>query len=289
MSAAIAADRQVAVTFDDLPGTSLPLVDRCSEQRFVRETANLTSVIAKHGVPVTAFVNAGRLCDGLDPGSLVALLTLWVEAGAELGNHTFSHPSLDSVTLEQYIADIKLGEPAVESAQGKSPRYFRHPFLRRGATNAKKEGLEAFLKEAGYIEAPVTLDNSEWMFARAYARAKEAQDEEARREIATIYVDYMEQTAKFFERRSLAVLGYEPPQILLVHASSLNFDHFSKIIEMFRRRGYQFVSLDDALRHKAYRSRDEYVGKMGISWLHRWGLAKGLPIEWEPEPPALVQ
>ena len=124
-------------------------------------------MIAKHGVPVTAFVNAGRLCDGLDPGSLVALLTLWVEAGAELGNHTFSHPSLDSVTLEQYIADIKLGEPAVESAQGKSPRYFRHPFLRRGATNAKKEGLEAFLKEAGYIEAPVTLDNSEWMFARA--------------------------------------------------------------------------------------------------------------------------
>ncbi len=99
----------------------------------------------------------------------------------------------------------------------------------------------------------------------------------------------MEQTAKFFERRSLAVLGYEPPQILLVHANSLNFDHFSKIIEMFRRRGYQFVSLDDALRHKAYRSRDEYVGKMGISWLHRWGLAKGLPIEWEPEPPALVQ
>ncbi len=74
-----------------------------------------------------------------------------------------------------------------------------------------------------------------------------------------------------------------------MHANSLNFDHFAKIIAMLQSRGYEFVSLDTALQHEAYRSRDEYVGKMGISWIHRWGLAKGLPIVWEPEPPAFVQ
>lgn len=289
MSAASAADRQVAVTFDDLPGVSLPKAERCNEQRFALESSKLTRALAEAEVPVTAFVNSGRLCNDLEPGALAALLALWIKAGAELGNHTFSHPSLDGVTLEQYIEDIKLGESAIESAQGKRARYFRYPYLRKGATAAKKEGLEAFLAKAGYIDAPVTLDNSDWMFARAYARAREAEDDESMAQIATAYVEYTERTVEFFERRSVEVLGYEPPQILVVHANSLNFDHFAKVIEMFRKRGYEFVSLAAALQHGVYRSRDEYVGKMGISWIHRWGLAKGLPIVWEPEPPALGQ
>ena len=122
------------------------------------------------------------------------------------------------------------------------------------------------------------MDNSEWVFARAYVKAREAKDRDLMRRIVAAYVEYMDETVEFFERRSVEVLGYEPPQIFLVHANSLNFDHFAKIIGMFRSRGYEFVSLEAALEHKAYRLPDEYVGEAGISWLHRWGLVKDMEI-----------
>ena len=58
---------------------------------------------------------------------------------------------------------------------------------------------------------------------------------------------------------------------------------------MFRRRGYTFVSLDQALADAAYRLRDEYVGHGGFSWIHRWSRTKGMAPEAEPDPPKWVQ
>ncbi len=44
---------------------------------------------------------------------------------------------------------------------------------------------------------------------------------------------------------------------------------------MFKKRGYKFVTLDEALKDEAYRLPDTYIGPAGISWLHRWALDKG--------------
>jgi len=33
---------------------------------------------------------------------------------------------------------------------------------------------------------------------------------------------------------------------------------------------------------------DRFVGAQGISWIHRWGVTKGKPIEWEPDPPKFI-
>jgi hypothetical protein len=57
---------------------------------------------------------------------------------------------------------------------------------------------------------------------------------------------------------------------------------------MFERRGYRFITVDEALRDPAYALPDGYVGPMGISWIHRWGVAKGMPVVLEPDEPAWV-
>ena len=85
------------------------------------------------------------------------------------------------------------------------------------------------------------------------------------------YVQYMESVTAFFERRSVDVVGREIPQILLIHASQMNADLMPDLIAMFRRRGYTFVSLDQALRDPAYRLPDQFISEKGISWIHRWG------------------
>ena len=68
------------------------------------------------------------------------------------------------------------------------------------------------------------------------------------------------------------MLEREPTQVLLLHANRLNADYIGELAEMLRGRGYAFVSLDAALEDAAYDLPDEYVGRMGLSWLMRWAV-----------------
>jgi hypothetical protein len=142
--------------------------------------------------------------------------------------------------------------------------------------------MQDFLDQHGYRVAPVTIDDDDYLFAAAYL--KPGYRERARRE----YVPYMESVVAFFEKRSVEVVGREFPQVLLVHASQMNADLIGELLGMFRRRGYTFVSLDAALADQAYRLPDGYTGTKGVSWIHRWGLAKGMAMQEEPDAPKWV-
>jgi hypothetical protein len=61
------------------------------------------------------------------------------------------------------------------------------------------------------------------------------------------------------------------------------------LLAMFRRRGYTFVSLEHALAAAAYRLADEYAGRTGFSWIHRWSVTIGMTPKGEPDPPVWVR
>jgi peptidoglycan/xylan/chitin deacetylase (PgdA/CDA1 family) len=274
--------RSVAITVDDLPkggdggDPSFDAVYAMNER--------LLHPFKDGRIPLTGFVNARHeLTLGAD--KLRRLLDLWLDAGADLGNHTYSHPDINTVPLADYTADVVKGEPilrAALAARGRTLRHFRHPFLHAGPTAEIKSRLQAFLGDQGYRVAPVTLDNSDYMYAALYTRP------EHRQRVRTDYIPYMESVVEFFERRSVEVVGREFPQTLLIHANALNADLMPELLEMFRRRGYDFVSLEAALSDPAYGLRDDYVGRGGFSWIHRWSMTKGMPNKGEPDPPAWI-
>jgi peptidoglycan-N-acetylglucosamine deacetylase len=276
-----AAGRQVAITIDDLPrGADLGPTDLASLRSM---TEQLLRPFREQRIPLIGFVNEGR--GGLTAQDLRQVLDLWLDAEADLGNHSYSHLSLNDVPLEQYTADILKGEPVLRAAlaaHGRRLEFYRHPFLFTGPTPEVKRGLAQFLDRHGYRVAPVTIDTDDYLFARQYTSP--GYKDRVRRE----YIPYMESAVAFFEKRSVNVLGREIPQILLIHASQMNADLMSDLLAMFRRRGYAFVSLDETLRDPAYRLPDRFVGEKGISWIHRWGQTKGIPMEYEPEAPKWV-
>jgi peptidoglycan/xylan/chitin deacetylase (PgdA/CDA1 family) len=238
------------------------------------------------GVPLIGFVNAGRI-DSLSQADLQTILKIWLDHGATLGNHTWSHPDLNTVPLAEYEADLLRGEPPIAQALGHRPVYFRHPFLHAGKDAATRRGLGEFLAAHDYRIAPVTLDNSDWMFAAVYASALGADPPLAAR-VKQAYLAYMESIFVFFEARSKEVVGREFPQTLLIHASQLNADTMPALLAMMRSRGYQFVSLETALRDEAYRLPDEYYGTGGFSWIHRWSKTKDMAPKGEPDEPAWI-
>lgn len=274
--------RRVAITIDDLPrggdggGTTLADVMALS--------ARLLRPFRDGEVPVIGFVNEGRQV-GLGPAGLREILDLWLDHGADLGNHSYAHLDINRVALDDYTADVVRGEPIVRAAlaaRGRTLRHYRHPFLRTGPTPEVKRQLQAFLAGRGYRVAPVTLDNSDYQYAALYTRPA------YRDRVAREYVPYMESIVAFFEARAVEVVGREIPQVLLLHANQLNADMAPALLEMFRRRGYRFVTLDEALADEAYALPDDYAGRGGFSWLHRWSRTKGLKPKGEPEPPAWV-
>jgi peptidoglycan/xylan/chitin deacetylase (PgdA/CDA1 family) len=268
--------REVAVTFDDLPVVAYAVRTDDARERI---TDALLSAIRRHGVPAVGFVNEGALVsNGSINGRRVALLRRWIDAGLELGNHTYSHRGLHRSSLEVYLEDIARGDSVTTvllRSVGRRPRYFRHPFLHSGRDLETRQTVERFLADRGYRIAPVTIDNSDYIFASAYERAVERADTIGQLRVATAYVGYMEAVFAYYEQQSAALLGRELPQILLLHANLLNADHFDALAGMMARRGYTFISLDHALTDPAYDLKDSYTGPSGISWLHRWALTQG--------------
>ncbi|WP_206410387.1 polysaccharide deacetylase family protein [Lysobacter enzymogenes] len=295
-------DRRIALTVDDLPWVQLPAV---STESIIADHRRLIAAIRKAGVPLTGFVNAGKLEDGgrVQP-EREAMLRDWLDAGAELGNHSDSHADLHAVGLAAYEDDILRGDRQLRpllQARGQSPHWFRHPYLRAGRSAQDKAALARFLGEHGYRIAPVTVDNSDWIWAAAYLRAGEPHPgtrphrkphtEGVKARLRRDYVKYMGRKLDYYERQSQALLGYNLPQIWLIHANALNADTYGDLIAMAHKRGYRFIGLDEAMRDKAYQRADAYTGPAGPSWLHRWAIGENKPASFfagEPQVPEWV-
>ena len=283
--------RTVAITIDDLPTISVLEQTEAGRQRL---TTSLLASLRQNRVPAIGFVNENKLGPrGAPIASRVDLMRQWLAAGLELGNHTWSHLSLHQATLTQYEAEIVLGDSVLRTVMPPpGPRYFRHPFLHAGRDSLVRDSLQEFLAAHRYIIAPVTIDNADYIFAAAYDRKLAAGDSVAADSIAASYLRYTDSVFAYYERQSIATLGREPAQIFLMHANAMNARYFGGLAEVMRRRGYRFITLDEALKDPAYQHPDRWYGNGGISWIQRWALTdgkKGAFFAGEPEVPAWIE
>ena len=132
--------RTIAVTIDDLP----VVVKKSDLQKRQEITKKLLAHVKKSKVPAIGFVNEGKLYrDEKISQAEVDLLRQWLDAGLELGNHTYSHMSLHDNPLEKYKADILKGEIITKElleSKNQTMRYFRHPYLWTGLSMEIKNG-----------------------------------------------------------------------------------------------------------------------------------------------------
>lgn len=285
-------ERRMAVTFDDLPVGSVVHPDVAGQRAIL---APLITAVTGHQVPAIGFVNESKLyVDGELDASRVALLESWLDAGLELGNHSYSHPDLHHTPVDEYEADVARGATVTRrllAARGDRLAWFRHPYLHTGRDLETKRAVESFLAQRGERVAPVTVDHDDYLFAAAWDRAGARRDDALQRRLEAAYVPYIEAKVAYYEAQSRALFGREIPQVLLLHANSINARRFAELAEALTARGYRFVPLKEAVADPAYDSPDTYTGPAGISWLHRWAISRGVDrslFQGEPETPDWV-
>ena len=285
--------RALAVTFDDLPLQKIDPDERLPPLEVLCKLHDrLLSALSAARIPAIGFVNETRLHDYPCASDRRKVLDMWLIAGLELGNHSFSHVTPATVPLSRYCEDVVRGESLLEvvlAEHNQKLTFFRHPKLHTGHDLEYKEALERFLAGRSYRVAPVTIKHQDWAFAIAYNCARTRGDEVLRERITREYMAHLEACFEYFERLSLRLLGYELKQVLLLHVNQLNADHLPAISEMIQERGYEFISLSKALTDAAYQLPDRYVGMKGPSWLQRWAITKGIAVEEEPSQPLMLR
>src|SRR5258705_11802848 len=96
---------------------------------------------------------------------------------------------------------------------------YRLLFLDVDHDRKTRRQAEAFLVARGYHIAPVTLDAWDWMYASVYDDAKKRGDTAMQEQLAQSYLSYSDAVFAYAEKLSREPIGYEPKQILLLHAN----------------------------------------------------------------------
>ena len=208
-----------------------------------------------------------------------------------MGNHTYSHGSLNKMGADAYIADTARNDAELRplmKASGKAPVWFRHPYLETGATLDDKHRFESWLSAHGYKVAPVTVENSDWMFALAYDEAVMRHDRREARRIRTEYLDFTDRAVAWYREAALQLLGRRPDLIFLLHDTRLNADTLGELVGILKRNHLAVETLDEAMADPAYKISDDFADPNGDEWLSRWAMTlhKDLPWESFPAPPA---
>ena len=239
---------QIAFTFDDLPAhASLPP----GETRVEVIAKILAAMHDAHMPPIYGFING--LAVEQHPGD-VAALKAWREAGNPLGNHTWSHINLNQNSLADFEANTTKNERLLaDLMQGADWHWFRFPYLAEGDTQEKKAGVREFLLLHGYKIAGVTMSFGDYSWNDPYARCVAKGDTKAIEVLESSYLAAADESIRHYRQLSQTLFGRDIPYVLLMHVGAFDARMLPRLLELYRSRGFQFVTLQQAESDDFYR------------------------------------
>lgn len=254
--AGFAQTREIAITIDDLPLVGSKMNTPGNQQRATERFMKIIAAFKEYNVPATGFVIGGAIEKGQWD-----FLKKFQEAGLMIGNHTYSHKNLNTVGAEKYIADIDKADKKLENIMTK-PLYFRYPYLAEGRGENKKK-VEEYLASKHYTIAPVTIDSKDFQFnEQLYHVPYRAREKYIETTMKARYLNYIWQQTLKAEKKA----GGKPvKQILLIHANVLNSYVLGDILEMYKKNGYRFISLTEALKNPAPEINDTSLSAVNVS------------------------
>jgi peptidoglycan/xylan/chitin deacetylase (PgdA/CDA1 family) len=277
---------QVAITVDDLPSHSgAPAgTDRVELAR------RMVAVLKAHNVPeVYGFLNAGRSPDDL---KLMEVARVWIAGGYPLGNHTYSHKSLNEISVDEFKSEIEKNEPILRSLSGERDwKYFRYPYLREGDSLEKRNAIRDFLKTKGYKIAQVTIDWEDWSWNEPFARCTDKKDEKKIDWLRKTYIDNA--VAKLHEADYLAKKLFKRTvaQIVLLHIGAFDTEMLDRLLARYEKEGVEFIPLSKAVKDAIYEFDPKVVGPWGSEFTYQVMKSRGIkradlglkPYEGYPE------
>lgn len=243
---------QVAITFDDLPAHG-PLPPGMARPEVV---ASLLRTFKEEGLPpVYGFVNGFRVAQF---PYQIHILQAWHDAGEPLGNHTWSHPELDKLSAARYERNIARNEALLREVDPHGDwHWFRYPYLEEGNTVAKRDAVRTWLKAHDYKVAEVSMDFQDYLWNEPYARCAAKHDDAAIKQLHDSYLQTAAVYMGVYRELAHRLYGRDIPYVLLMHAGAFDAHMLPELIALFRNRGFEFITLGQAMAEPVYRADPE--------------------------------
>lgn len=254
----------IAFSFDDGP-----VMDDRVRMTAAQRNAAMLEQLAAAGLQSALFLTTRDR----DPERL-DLVRQWGLAGHVIGNHTVTHPNLDSakVSLADYRQQVLDCDAVIRVLPGYGKR-FRFTYLKEGNTPEKRDGFRAFLKSIDYKVAPVSIDASDWYYdARLRDRLRKHPDAELA-PYRDAYLNHLWDRAQYYDGLSRQYLGRSVRHVILLHHNLVNALFLQDVFRMFKAKGWQLLDLNEAFADPVYDIEPQIL-PAGESVL--WAIAK----EW---------
>ncbi len=265
---------KLAITVDDLPKHSeLP---SGTNRKEVAE--KMLAAFKSHNiVEVYGFINAEPLKS--DP-SLDEVLKLWTSFSYPLGNHSYSHQSLNKISAQDFEREIELNEETLKRhSHDQDWHFFRYPYLHEGENLEKRNLIRTYLKEKSYKIAQVTIDFADWSWNEPYARCLNAKNLKAIAWLKKSYLTCASDQLHRADKISRALFKKQGAQILLLHIGAFDAEMIPALLELYKKEGVEFITLADALKDSSYTIDPGFTSVGGSEFTYQILKSRGLKLK----------
>lgn len=249
---------KIAWTIDDAPTIAPTRGVEADPSRMDR----MRETLVQHGVRHCVAFVIGAHAEGHE-----GPLERWLGAGYELANHTWTHEAASVAGGDALLRSVERCDRLLDRlgafADG-SPRWFRFPYLDRGASAAERAAIEKGLADLGYRLAHATYDTFDHRFetpiGEARARGNEAHLERAKKRYIRGALASLWAVRRAAARHGLKNL----PHIGYGHFGAVGDTCLADLLRSLRRFGVTFVSLESAAQAPAYEAFEADHARSGL-------------------------
>ncbi|WP_243839278.1 polysaccharide deacetylase family protein [Pseudoteredinibacter isoporae] len=227
--------KSLAITLDDSPRSATGYFDGPTRAK------ELIAEIERHKLPQIAFFSVGNKADGEGKKRLIQ----YANAGHIIAHHSNTHLDFNKHSLSEYIADFEQAEPQLNTLPNYQ-RWHRFPYLREGDTQEKRDGMRRYLKEKGYLNAYITLNNYDWYLESLFQKAIAQQQKVDFEALQKLYVELIIESIEYYDQMAVEYLGRSPKHVLLLHEMDITALYLGDLVEALREKGWKTIPVKEA-------------------------------------------
>jgi len=255
----VARAADFSVTIDDFRLGDDPKLTALEKDERILDT------LKKRGAKAALFVIGESAASPLGRSRLKE----WDRAGHLIANHTYTHPSFNKKSVEEFSAEILKTDAEIKD-YAHYTKLIRFPQLKEGNTRLKRDRMRTFLAEQGYRNGYVTIDASDWYVNQ---RLIDRLGENPSAEIGPyrdFYLKHIWERSQFYDGLAQK-MGLSVKHTLLIHHNLLNALFLDDLLAMFRKQGWKLVDARESFADPIFSSLPDIL-PAGESLL--WALAK---------------
>lgn len=124
----------------------------------------------------------------------------------------------------------------------------------------------------------------DYMWNEPYARCKAKNDEKSIAVLEKTYLQAAKDTANYSREMSHRLYNRDIPYVLLMHIGAFDAEMLPQLLDVYRRKGFRFVTLKEAEGDKFYGNDVKPELPSSPDSLEQAMAARGLPLPAHPSP-----